>query len=58
MREAGLNDTENEIKEMVKKFTLKKEITKEFVIHYSEFMVALLNQSMYLNEERLWMLFK
>lgn len=43
---------------MVKKFTLKKEITKEFVIHYSEFMVALLNQSMYLNEERLWMLFK
>ncbi|CAD8051692.1 unnamed protein product [Paramecium sonneborni] len=62
MKKIGLNDTEKEIQELIKKFKLsKKNENTSYVdqtIHYSEFMMALLNQQQYLNEERLWGLFK
>lgn len=43
MREQGFNETEKEIQQLMLKFQFKKENSKQAVIHYSEFMTALLN---------------
>ncbi|CAD8049497.1 unnamed protein product [Paramecium primaurelia] len=62
MKKLGFNDTEKEIQELIKKLKLsnKNDVSSygDLNIQYSEFMMALLNQQQYLNEERLWGLFK
>ncbi|KAM3146617.1 hypothetical protein pb186bvf_001147 [Paramecium bursaria] len=58
MKQNDLKDTYKEIEQMMHKLAIRQSNSKHYVIKYSEFISALLNNQTYLNQERLWILFK
>ena len=59
MRNYGLHQSEEEIREIVKKITGIKDLSNELLpINYTDFIAATLDSKVVLNQQKLWNLFK